>query len=169
MGESWRFRDVRLSEYVDRLDEDTEFCALHMELALWWLTRKLLACACKEDMEPGKKRIRILVQLVLMWSVVYLVAQRNLRICMSHLMLGGFFLFHAYRRIRAATAVDANPKTIGVNLVLGLVAFLMGMVPVILSEVLLETYVFAAGIAIALCAAWVILRTLYENGQKQGE
>lgn len=138
-------------------------------LALWRLTRKQLECAFQEYRDPKEKRIRLLVQLGLMWAVVFLVAQRSLRIHFSNLMLGGFFLFHAYRWIRAATAPGANPRMQGVNMVFGLVAFLMGMVPVIMSGILLENYVFAAGVAILLYAAGKILRAMYDNGQKNGK
>ncbi len=138
-------------------------------LALWALSRRQLECAFTEYGDLKEKRIRLLVQLGLMWAVVYLAAQRSLRIHSSNLMLGAFFLYHAYRWIRAAVAPGADPKRKWLDMLLGLCAFLMGMVPVILSGLLLEKYVFAAGVAILLYAAGKILRAMYDNGQSHNE
>ena len=135
-------------------------------IALVWLGKMQLECAFSQPEDDDRKRFRLISQMVLMCAVVWLVCRDSLRLRFSNLMIGGFFLFHAYRWLKRATSNEGDPRNRLVDLVFGILAFLFAVVPIIAAGLVLEQYVFGAGVVILLYGAGKVLRAMYENGQK---
>lgn len=131
-----------------------------------WLGRKQLDCAFSKDGEILQKKQRFVLQMILMCAAVFLAAQESLLLRFSGVLLGCVFLYQAYRWARAFFERHTVKSLRICYMMLAVVAFLMGMVPIVSSGLTLWHYVFAAGSFILLYGTGQILHAMYSNGKQ---
>lgn len=134
--------------------------------AVFWLGKKQLDCAFSNDDRIKKKKFRMILQMFLMCVVILLIAQRDILLRFSGIMLGGLFLYAAYKWTKTAFEKREGYGIRIARLALALFSFLLGMVPIITSGLTLWHYVYASGSFILLYGIGRILHAMYINGKQ---
>ncbi len=135
-------------------------------VGVFWLGRKQYDIAFGEQQTAPRARSRLILNMVLMCGIVFLIAQKSLLLRFSNLLMGGCFLFSAYRWAKKAFDRHMPLGSRIANLALAVVAFLMGMVPIVTTGLTLWRYVFTAGSFIVVYGVGKIVHVMYENGKK---
>lgn len=135
-------------------------------IAVAWLGKKQLDCAFSEDGTVGRRKQRMVLQMLLMCGVVFLTAQESVLLRFSGFLSGGLFLFLAYKWAKAAFERKMGSGMRICHMSLAVVSFLLGVVPIVTSGLALWHYVFAVGSFALLYGTGRILHAMYQNGKQ---
>lgn len=133
---------------------------------VFWLGRKQYDIAFGAQQNLPRARSRLILNMVLMCAIVFLIARTSLLLRFSNLLMGGCFLFSAYRWAKKAFDRRISLGSRVANFSLAVVAFLLGMVPIVTTGLVLWRYVFTAGSLVAVYGVGKIIHAMYENGKR---
>lgn len=136
---------------------------------LFWLGRRQLSLLSPNSAATAYRREKFILQMILSCTVAFLVGHTNLMIRFSNVLLGGLLLSKAFGWIKEAFAPNQKAVNLLGNLFLGIVTFMLGLVPLIASDTIIKYYVFSVGCAILLYALGRLMRALYRNGKQNSK
>lgn len=131
-----------------------------------YLGKKQLDFAFTQRGEEPNAKAKMLLNLVLICIIVFFIGQGSLLLYLSNYLIGGFFLFAAYRWVKNAFDRSLPMRSRVIKMIFGAVAFLLGMVPVITAGLVLWHYVFTAGTLLLIYGVGKIVHAMYENGRQ---
>lgn len=135
-------------------------------LAVLWLFRLAMKkiFTGKPVLDEDKKWI--LLYMAGMCVLSYLVAERTLLEQLSSLLLGFCFLAAAYWCAKQGFTETLPTNTRILYLVVALLTFILGLVPIVSGGEGMEAYVFIAGIFLLIVGVGYVIHSLYLNGKK---
>ena len=131
-----------------------------------WLGKEQLKYAFTPQQDVPKSKARMVMNMVLMCSAIFLVAQKSLLLHLSNYLMGGIFLFFAYRWVKQGFDRSSPLPTRISYILFAAVAFTMGVVPIVTADLVMWQYVLSAGIFVMLFGIGKILHSMYENGRR---
>lgn len=129
-----------------------------------WLGKEQLKYASQQDVP--KSKAKMVMNMILMCAAIFLVAQKSLLLHLSNFLMGGIFLFFAYRWAKQGITGSFPLPARAYHILFAAVAFALGVVPIITAGLVMWQYVFSAGIFVMLFGIGQILHSMYENGKR---
>ncbi len=127
--------------------------------------RQLLVVSVSDRGPIPAKKTKIVGLMVVMWILMYLVAEQSLLVRLSNLLIGaGFLLFAYYWLNRAFRYRKIFPKRIIACLISG-AFFVIGTLPIVARNLSLENYMVGAGILLWLYGLGALVIRVYQKGK----
>ncbi len=108
---------------------------------------------------------RFVLNLVLMCIIAFLGARQSIIVHFSNYVLGFAFLYFAYRLAKIVMTRSTKAGMRFICIIGMVVAFMLGIVPVVTADVMLTDYIFMAGSFIIIFSVVYILLQMYANGR----
>ncbi len=131
-----------------------------------YIGKRLLDTAFAQEGTIASRKIKVVIQMTAMCLLMILIANRDVLVRITHLLIGIGFLIYSYRWLkRAFTLRPVFPKRV-LGLLLSLMFFIVGVLPLIPGYVTLNVYMQAAGGILWFYGIGLLVYQAYENGKE---
>lgn len=139
---------------------------------MFFIGRNILRSALAHKDNERIKRIKLIVQLISLSVVAFMTAVLNLIFHVTNLIVGVFFLVIAFSIIKRTFSTTPSRRRRVLDILMFVLAFVMGIVPIVSSGLLLNEYAFLAGSFFTIYGAASLVYAMYRDGKmrmQQGE
>lgn len=134
--------------------------------ALFWLGKRLLSNAFSEEADIRRKKYKLIFYMGAMCLVSFLIAKSDLMLRFTNLLVGASFLITAVRQFRKGTAPDIHTIRRVLIMALGIILFILGVIPIVFLGMEFAPYAGVAGICFFLYGMIRLVYSMYENGMQ---
>lgn len=131
------------------------------------LCRHILRSAMEPKEDATLKKGKLILQLTALCILTFLTAVLNLVLHVTNLIVGIFFLVLAFANLRHSFSQAYTRKRRVAAVVLFVLLFMMGIVPIVSPGLLMKQYAFAAGTVFVIYGASCLVYALYREGKMQ--
>ncbi len=132
-----------------------------------FIGKRLLNCAFKEKGSITKRKSKIVVHMITMCIIMYLIAEKNILLQFSNLIIAAGFLLFAYRWMEKAFSFSKIfPHKIA-GFFIAFVSFLMGMLPIVVNGLKIQEYMITIGALTWLYGVGTFIYLAYKNEKER--
>ncbi len=130
-----------------------------------YLGKRAMDTAFSETGTTDARKMKMAVDLVAMCFLMYLVAEKNILMALSNLIIGACFLIFAYHWLQRTLGYKIIYKRV-IGLIISLLAFTAGMLPLIVNGLVINTYMITVGTFMWLYGVGMFVYRAYKNGKE---